>query len=146
MLGPVTTRYPLAELATLRGTRAQATALELGAALAAETRAVAAVEAARARRAAWVAAARAVTLLDGEPLVAAAVVRRAAYALRLRRDVERAAADLAARQAELVRAQAVVAEARGQVVDARGEREVVERHRERWTDDRRRARERADEP
>lgn len=142
----MTTRYPLAELATLRGTRAQATALELGEALAAEVRAVAAVEVAAARQAACVAAARAATLLDGEPLAAAAVARRAAYALRLRRDVERASAHLAARQTELGRARAAVAQARGQVVDARGEREVVERHRERWTDARRRARDRLDEP
>jgi hypothetical protein len=141
----VRARYPLTELATLRGTRARATALELAEAITAEAKALAARDAAAERVAAWVRAARAVTLVDDQPLRAAEVVQRAAYAQRLRRDAGRARELLAAREDELALAQAAVAQARGEATQARGEREVVDRHRERWTDERRKARERLDE-
>lgn len=141
----MTSRYPLHELATLRGTRARATALELGQAIAGEARAQAALDAARAGLTAAEAGARAATLVDDAPLSAAEVARRAAYALRLRRAVDRARTLLATRADDLARAQALVAQARAAATEARGEREVVDRHRERWTDERRRARDRADE-
>ena len=141
----MTTSYPLAGLATVRGTRAEATALELGAALALERAAEAAVAAAVRAHGASVTAARAATLIDDAPQPAWAVARRAAYALRLRRDVDRARTALTARRAELTRAQALVAQARAHATEARGEREVVDRHRERWTDEQRRVRERRED-
>lgn len=142
----MTTPYPLAALSTVRDQRAHATALDLGAALADEARAQAAVDAASARRAAGARAAQAATLVEDQPLPAWAIARRAAYAVRLRRDLERATAALASAQDDLSRAQAVVTAARGHATLARGEREVVDRHQARWTEAQRRARDRRDEP
>jgi hypothetical protein len=70
------------------------------------------------------------------------VARRAAWALRLRRDVSRAEARLAEREAACAEWRQAVAEARDQAVSARAERQVVERHRERWEDTEKKKRER----
>ncbi len=130
----VTSRYPLARLAELRAQRATGAAIDLAAALAGLAEAEAQVEAATAAVAAATAAARAMPLVGGAETAAPEVLRRAAYGERLRRDLERARARLAIRQAERDEWQAAVVHAQGRMTEARAEHRVVERHRERWQD------------
>jgi hypothetical protein len=141
----VTNRYPLARLAEIRALRATGAAVDLAEALAGErdaetevAEAQAAVEAARA-------AARAAALVVGDAVAAWAVAQREAYAIRLRRDVERAGARLAAREAELAEWRATVAQARETAVAARADQKVVELHRDRWEDAAKKKRERRED-
>ncbi|HVK78319.1 MAG TPA: hypothetical protein VM734_33670 [Kofleriaceae bacterium] len=138
-------RYPLERLATLRAQRAAGAAIDLAAALRGEADAEAARAAAVERRDRAVAAARAIALSDGGAAPVWAISRREAYAIRLRRDADRAGEALAAREAELAGWRELVAAARAQMTEARAEREVVDRHRARWQDDQRRDRARRDE-
>jgi hypothetical protein len=141
----VTNRYPLARLAEIRALRATGAAVDLAEALAGErdaetevAEAQAAVEAARA-------AARAAALVVGDAAAAWAVAQREAYAIRLRRDVERVGARLAAREAELAEWRATVAQARETAVAARADQKVVELHRDRWEDAAKKKRERRED-
>ncbi len=134
--------YPLVRLAALRAQRAAGAAIDLAAALRGHDEAEAALARAVARHTGAVAAARGVVLCEAGPTPVWAIARREAYGIRLRRDVERARVGVTAREGELAGWREMVSAARGQVVTTRAEREVVDRHRSRWQEDQRRARER----
>jgi hypothetical protein len=125
-------RYPLARLAEIRALRATGAAIDLAAALAGEAEAEAEVADARAAVDAARGAARAATLTGETPLAAWQVAQREAYAIRLRRDVERAGERLRACEAELAEWRAAVAVARDHATSARADQKVVELHRDRW--------------
>jgi hypothetical protein len=143
--------YPLERLAELRALRAAGAAIDLAAALRGEAAAEDEVRSARAavEAARW--AARGAALVGapgpdddrGEP--AWQVARRAAWAVRLRRDVARAEARLADREAACAEWRQAVAQARDQATSARADNQVVERHRERWEDSERKRRERRED-
>jgi hypothetical protein len=143
----VTNRYPLARLAEIRALRATGAAVDLAEALAGERDAEAEVADARAEVEAARAAARAATLVAGESGSAAAwaVAQREAYAIRLRRDVERASARLVQREAELAEWRETVAQARAAVISTRADQKVVELHREKWEDAAKKKRERRED-
>jgi hypothetical protein len=125
-------RYPLAKLAEIRALRATGAAIDLAAALAGETEAEQAAADARAAVDAARGAARAVTLTGETPLAAWQVAQREAYAIRLRRDVQRAEDRLATYETELAEWRSAVAAARDQSTSARADQKVVELHRDRW--------------
>ena len=137
--------YPLEQLAELRALRATGAAIDLAVALRGEAAAEAAVHEARAAVEAARAAAQAVTLVDGGSEPAWQVARRAAWASRLRRDVTRAQARLADREAACAEWRQAVAQARDQATSARADNQVVERHRERWEETERKRRERRED-
>ncbi len=144
----MTNRYPLARLAEIRALRATGAAVDLAAALAGERDAEAEVTEARADVEAARAAARGATLVAGEAGAATAawaVAQREAYAIRLRRDVERACARLTAREAELAEWRATVALARDTAISTRADQKVVELHRDRWEDAAKKKRERRED-
>jgi len=143
---PPRSRYPLEALRGERGRDQRARTLDMASAVAAAkdadaaaARAQATASAARTRATAATEAARgamtggragAIAIADRH----AALMRRAAVIARDAQARADAGARLAAEQ---------VAAARGELGSARGRAEVVERHRDRWEDDARRARERA---
>ncbi|HUQ02279.1 MAG TPA: hypothetical protein VM261_07255 [Kofleriaceae bacterium] len=141
-------RYPLARLAEIRALRATGAAVDLAEALAGERDAEAEVAEARAAVEAARVAARAATLVAdaaGASSAMWAVVQREAYAIRLRRDVERAIARVTAREAELAEWRATVAQARETMISTRADQKVVERHREQWEDAAKKKRERRED-
>jgi hypothetical protein len=125
-------RYPLAKLAEIRALRATGAAIDLAAALGGETEAESEVEDARRALDASRAAARAATLTGATPVAAWQVAQREAYAIRLRREVERAQVRLAECEAALAEWRETVAAAREHATAARAEKKVVELHRDRW--------------
>jgi hypothetical protein len=125
-------RYPLARLAEIRALRATGAAIDLAAALAGEAEAEAEVVDARAAVDAARGAARAATLTGETPLAAWQVAQREAYAIRLRREVERVVERLRACEAELAEWRGAVAAARENATAARADHKVVELHRDRW--------------
>ena len=141
----MTNRYPLARLAELRAARATGAAIDLAAALAGETDAEADVTDARAAVDGARAAARAATLTTTESAPAWAVSRNDAYAIRLRREIDRAQARLATAETALAEWRATVSQARDQATAARADHKVVELHRERWDDAEKKKRERRED-
>ncbi len=139
------TRYPLERLAELREVRATGAAIDLAAALGGEAAADAEVTAARAAVEAARAAARGVPLAGATAVPAWAVIQREAWAMRLRRELARCQARLAAVEAERDEWRTAVALGREQATSARADHQVVERHRERWEDGERKKRERREE-
>lgn len=139
-------RYPLARLAELRALRATGAAIDLAEALAGEAEAErevadagGAVEQARA-------AARGAAVLAGEkPARVWEIARNDAYAIRLRREVQRAEVRLRECERELAEWRETVASAREQATAARGEQRVVEMHRERWEEAVKKKRERRED-
>lgn len=127
-----TPRYPLARLAEIRALRATGAAIDLAAALAGETEAEAEVAEARAGVEAARGAARAATLTGETPLAAWQVVQREAYAIRLRREVQRAEERLKVCEAELAEWRGAVEAARVSATAARADVKIVELHRDRW--------------
>jgi len=138
-------RYPLARLAELRAQRATGAAIDLAAALAGEAEAEADVAEARVAVDAARAAARACSLTPAPASPAWEVARRDAYALRLRRDVDRACAHLAACAQALAEWRAAVSDARAHAIAARADHKVVELHRDRWEDAAKKKRERRED-
>lgn len=141
----MTNRYPLARLAEIRALRATGAAIDLAAALAGEADAEAEAAEARAAVEQARAASRAFPLTPATPSPAWAVARRDAYALRLRRDVDRALAHLATCEAALAEWRSTVSHARDQAIAARAEKKVVELHRDRWQDAAKKKRERRED-
>ena len=144
----MTNRYPLARLAEIRALRATGAAVTQAEALAGERDAETEVAEARAAVDAARAAARGATLVAGEVGAAAAawsVAQREADAIRLRREIERASARLAAREAELAEWRATVAQVRDAAIAARADHRVVELHREKWEDAAKKKRERRED-
>lgn len=141
----MTNRYPLARLAEIRSLRATGAAIDLAAALAGESEAETEVTEGRARVEAARAAARAATLTNRDAAPAWQVAQNEAYAIRLRREVERAQARLAACEADLAEWRAAVAHAREQATAARADHKIVELHRERWDDAAKKKRERRED-
>lgn len=140
----MTNRYPLARLAEIRALRATGAAIDLAAALAGETEAETEVAEARSAVETARAAARAATLTSGDS-PAWLVARNAAYAIRLRREIERAQARLTSAEADLAEWRATVSHTRDQATSTRADHKVVEMHRERWDDAARKKRERRED-
>lgn len=138
-------RYPLARLAEIRALRATGAAIDLAAALAGEAEAETDVAEARAAVDAARTAARTFTLAATGSTPAWSVVQRDAYAIRLRREIDRSLVRLAACESDLAEWRATVESARDQAVTARAEHKVVERHRERWEDADKKKRERRED-
>ena len=141
----MTNRYPLARLAEIRALRATGAAIDLAAALAGESAAETEVTEARASLEAARAAAREFSLTGADSAPAWSIVQREAYAIRLRRDIERAQVRLAACEADLAEWRAAVAHARDQATAARADHKIVELHRERWDDAAKKKRERRED-
>ena len=141
----MTNRYPLARLAEIRAQRATGAAIDLAVALAGEAEAETEVAEARAAVETARTLARGATLTGVAAAPAWDAVRREAYAIRLRREVERAQGRLAAHETDLAEWRAVVAQARDQATSARADHKVVELHRERWEDADKKRRERRED-
>ena len=139
--------HPLAALFALREREDARARLELARALAAEDAlgAVrnAAVERAEANRASLEREASAALTRGG--LAAAGLQERAAFARRLRRDAAVLAEEVGEAEGALRRAEAETEACRAALMEARRAVRAVERHRDRWRDERVRARGRREE-